>query len=515
MDPVAIPDRDFHELVVKRAQTLLGVAGYVAGCRSGSKILVRPLLGELLSLSMQFEEFLDAYDARNNCKWCSLRSLSAALKLFSDVGYELLHIQHAFPAYRLPPIKQDFAKATEQALLFTGDVLLRASRQLVAKAKQLDLRMPEQIPDDDVFAERLPPGRLPHYCVTHKIDTVSETVSLLSTAFLNLAAESENVHAAVRVRPEEYVSFVANSATEEGLRSLQLRFHNLQSMYDTYVSGTEAESADEDLHALRGHISVVLHLLKTATSFAHYYERHVRNRKCDLPGRPAPLITSEELLAMLMNYSLLYGSSYINCGERLCQGMLKRYIEIAQIEAPVPQYRGFHVRPSTLISKLVLHYGSDVRMELDGETYDAGLPLDLFRANEKINAQKRRWLAAEIVRLKLVPENVTDGDVKNIIRGVIMTMAERGKVILYKQPLEISNESVRKEGTLLEQTADEIARLLATGEIDIDAGDDLKVKFIGDKRVLADIALLARWGYGEDKLGNNISLPKELAYLRI
>jgi len=58
----------------------------------------------------------------------------------------------------------------------------------------------------------------------------------------------------------------------------------------------------------------------------------------------------------------------------------------------------------------------------------------------------------------------------------------------------------------------EIAQLQATGQIDISSG--LMITFSGDKRVLADIALLAKHGYGEDNFGNNIPLPKELAYLR-
>ena len=42
----------------------------------------------------------------------------------------------------------------------------------------------------------------------------------------------------------------------------------------------------------------------------------------------------------------------------------------------------------------------------------------------------------------------------------------------------------------------------------------MKVTFIGDKRVLNDIKLLAESGYGEDKFGNNVALPDELSYLR-
>ena len=114
------------------------------------------------------------------------------------------------------------------------------------------------------------------------------------------------------------------------------------------------------------------------------------------------MLEPEKLLETLIHYSITFVSEYLTCAELLCQNMLRRYTENARIEVRVPPYRGFHVRPSTLISKLVLHYGSDVRMELEGESYDARSPLELFRANEKINAQKRRSLASEIVRLNLV-----------------------------------------------------------------------------------------------------------------
>jgi len=512
MVSVTIAHKDFQELITKRAQTLLGLACYLSQCKSSDKILVRPFLGELFSQSLQLEELLDAYDAGNSCRWCSFRSLTAAIKLFSDVSYELLHIQHSLPAYRLLPIERDFVKATEEALEFTGGVLSRAAKQMVVRASQLGLTVPSRSLREKSYTEELPPGRLPHDCGTRRIETVSETVTLLATAFLNLAAESKDVRAASRAKPEEYASYVLNSISEEKLRSIELRFHNLQSLYDTYVSGTEAEELDTDLPVLRGHISVVFHLLKTATLFAHYYERHVNKELCESPTRFEPLVKAEELLAVLMNYSVTSISLYIDCAEYLCQRMLKRYAEVGRIEVPVPPYRGFHVRPSTLISKLVLHYGSEVRMQMDEEDYDACSPLELFRANEKINAQKRRWLASEIVRLKLVQEQAGRSDISAIVRGVVLTLAERGKLILYEQPLQLPDEPTGKEGTLLEKLTDEMARLLAMGKIDVDA--NLTTTFIGDKRVLADVKLLAESGYGEDNFGNNVPLPEKLGYLR-
>jgi len=238
----------------------------------------------------------------------------------------------------------------------------------------------------------------------------------------------------------------------------------------------------------------------------------VNKELCDSPTRFEPLVKAEELLMVLMKYSVTSISLYIDCAEYLCQRMLKRYAEVGRVEVSVPPYRGFHVRPSTLISKLVLHYGSEIRMQMDEEDYDARSSLELFRANEKINAQKRRWLASEIVHLKLVQQRAGRSDINAVVRSIVLTLAERGKLILYEQPLQFPDEPVGKEGTLLEKVTDEMARLLAMGKIDVDA--NLTATFVGDKRVLADIKLLAESGYGEDKFGNNVPLPEKLGYLR-
>jgi len=501
----------FKELLERRSQPLLELAGYLSSCDLDSDIFSRPLFGELLNQSVQIEEFLDAYEARNNCQWCVFRSLIAAFKLFSGVGYELVHIQHSLPTYHLLPIEEDFVQATRDCLRFTDAVILRTAKRMRGEAEKLELRLPVFSDRSELYSEELPVGRLPHDCKIKRKGTVAESVTLLATAFLNLSAESERVYVAGKAQPEEYESFVRSSVSEEKLRSLELRFHNLQSMYDTFVSGTELEEVDTDLVVLRGHISVVFHLLRTATSFAHYYERHLNEPICDIRSYQEPLVRSEALLDKLMSYSLNFVCEYLYCAVRLCQTMLKRYAEIGEIEVSVPSYRGFHVRPATLISKIVLHYGSEVSMKLEGERYDASSSLDLFRVNEQINARKRRWLGEEIVQLGIVPSDSSGKDVCKVIRGVVMTLAERGQVILYKQPIEIAEKYCDFEGSMLERVTAGISELLATGKIDI--ATNIKVRFVGDKRVLSDIKLLAESGYGEDRFGNNIALPEKLEYL--
>ena len=163
------------------------------------------------------------------------------------------------------------------------------------------------------------------------------------------------------------------------------------------------------------------------------------------------------------------------------------------------------------IAKIAQHYGSQITMELDGQHYDASSPLDIFRANERINARKRRWLAAQIGHLHLPVDDSAGHQIRAVVLDVILKLAEQGSVVIYQQPLHLS-EQFSPESILLEKVTAEIARLLATAQIDIQT--DLSITFTGDKRVLSDLELLARSGYGEDRFGNNITLPRELAYLR-
>jgi hypothetical protein len=508
-----VDEHEFQQLVERRAQVFLSLLYRFLHSDHPRDLMTRPLLGELLAHSVQVEELLDSYDANRNCQWCRMRALTAATKAFADIGYELLHIRHRAWTYRLLPGPKDFAEATDKTIDFTAGVIVNIGRLVIPAAEERGLRICLRDDTDELYAEKVLPGHLDHNCVMQRSQSGAEKVTMLATAFLGLASASEDVRAASRTKPEEYALSLADSLREERLRSLEFQFHNLQSQYDTHVAGTESERHDTDLPTLRGHASVVLHLLKTATLFAHYYERHVSRQQCNSQVSVPSPVSAEAMLGAMMDYSITFIDQYIGSAVDLCQEILKRYAEVGQVEVPIPKYRGFHVRPSTMIAKLVLHYGSKVQMHLVDEVYDASSPLDLFRANEKINAQKRRWLAQEIGRLGIVPERWDrEEDVVAVVRNVVLTLAAGGKLMMYEQPLELPERLCPTEGTLVEKVINETSRLLVMGKIDI--GIDMTARFVGDKRVLEDIALLAQSGYGEDSYGNNIALPEKLAFLR-
>jgi hypothetical protein len=544
-----ISEEEFCVLVGNRGRDLIALSMYMDAAAAGQHCFTRPLLGALHLEASKIEELLDAYGAKQNSRWYPLRRLVAAAKLFSNVSYILQHILQFLPTYKLLPIEADFRVATEKALLYTCGVQKYTLKALLKTVRGLQIPVPGEIPTAERFSEYLPKGHLPFDRAREKIASPEETVVYLATAFLNLAEDSKFLHAVLEAGdPGSYVCFdwIPDPINEARLRDLEEKFHNLQSLYDTHISDSNVESLDGQLPVLRGHISVIYHLLETATAFTHYCERHIsgfgkngpveitkdeangdaashsgRNVSTEPVGTGAGaeelknLVDPSELLAVLLDYSLAFSSRYILRTRNLCHAMLRRYSIQGRISVPVPPYRGFHVRPSTLIAKIVNHYGSPVQMSLDEETYNAGVTLDLFRANEKLNARKRRRIAEEVRRLVAAGQMghaETDDELRVEIRRIIQSLFEEAKLVIYERSLPLDDLRRLDGESITEFAVRALNQLLALGKIDVET--NTLVGFAGDRRVLEDIRLLAEHGYGEDDFGNNLPLPEKLAFLR-
>lgn len=506
-----VKDAEFHSFIQERMRRMLALSRYLERLPLDQCCLTRPLLGDVLSQCSQLAELFDAFGALNNRQWHYMRHLMSAGRLFSQVGYLLLHVSHSFAAYKLLPAGLDAIGTTDKAIRFNSNILLCLASEVVREGLRLKLVLPDVLPPVADFVEVLPPGRLPHDCPIRKNGSPARIVVNLATAFLNLASESDVLHAASAVERKDYIKLVPDPVSEETLRILEQKFHNLQSLYDTYVSDTDTEQLDPDLPFLRGHISLIFHLLESATLLTHYYERHLR--VCHSEKTRHPLVDPQMLLEQLLDYQIAFSSEYLKNAVSLCQKMLCRYAKTVTVSVPVPKYRGFHVRPSTLVAKICLHYGSEVKMQIGEESYDARAPLDIFRANEYINAVKRRKLADELSTMNFRPpqngENLTEA-----VRQIVYALAYKQKLVIYEHPLPVRDISAGEVAEQLFQqlVLNEIARLLAMGKLDIESS--LQVIFTGDERVLHDLQVLAEHGYGEDDFGNNVPLPAELAYLR-
>ena len=518
-----LSDEVFRDHLSQRIKGLMTLAVYLNRNASSEECFTRPLLSDLLSESTKIEELLDVYGVKNNKRWHPLRQTVAPIKLFSNVGSILIHVLQFLPNYYLLPIEEDFTKATENALSFVGSILVRSIRILIRQAEELGLDIPESVPSFESFGGEILNGHLVSDRPKQEAASPEETVVYLATAFLNLAGESTFLLGVEKLAEDNYADLIPDPISEERLRNLEQLFHNLQSLYDTHISDSNVESLDEDLPVLRGHITVIYHLLETATAITHYCERHIFSFASSPRLSITGLVDPNKLLYVLVHYSVAFATSFIDRTRDLCHEMLRRYAIQGQITVPVPRFRGFHVRPSTLVAKIVRHYGSEVQMNLTGETYNAGVALDLFRANEKINAGKKRWLMAEVCNLvsdtglgetdEPGGNGASNADrMEELAQTAIQVLFSQNKLVLYERDLSLDEVKALPEEMEAEYISRVLIQLLTLGKIDVVV--DMDVTFLGDRRVLQDIKLLAENGYGEDDFGNNLPLPEKLAYLR-
>jgi hypothetical protein len=493
---------------------LFALCEHLVRHRSGQSETYPSLLIQLHTESTTVEELVDNFGAQNSNKWYPFREAIAAIKLFSSVCYNVLHIQEALPRYRLIEVKGAFYDDTGKAIAELMDAVVGAARTLILQAKRCGVFHVDENSKVDFDIATQQTLRFPADRNARHVRKTGKTVVYLSTAFLILSKDRDVADVLMERDTTNYSRCIPEAVNEENIRLAEARFHNLQSHYDTYIFESDIESQNRNLPILRGHISVIYHLLQVATELAHYYERHMsemRRRMVRESRFPLPVPV---LLRILFEYLLGYSKRHMDSANNLCRTMIQSYSEKSEIEVPIPNYRGFHVRPSTLIAKIVSHYGSSVTMVIDDQEYNAGITFDLFRANEKINALKRRHIC-EIVETRMDPKRQIEEDLgerKKEMQMLFLELANDHKIILYDTTLPFDELAPSDDDTMIGLVSMYIRHYMSISKIDVE--NDLTAVFQGDNRALIDIKLLAETGYGEDKFGNNIVLSPELSYLR-
>jgi hypothetical protein len=506
-------------LILQHGQKLFSLCEFDVLPENANRIFNRKFLGRLTLEASWMEETLDSYGSQFNLRWSQFRKTVAAVKMFSSVCYTMLHIQKTAPYYNLQPNPGDFPHELERTI----DRLIKA---LILIAREI-LRVPSSVEggglpspiksdeDEDEFEDILLKGKLDSNLNMRQIPETYKTLVYLATNFLNQSGDLEPViETGDGTNRRDYHKYIPDQISEDKLRLVKAQFHILQSYYDTYLSQTDLEHRNPTILSLRGHVSIVFHLLEAASNFSHYYERHIVAAKNHEAGEPFLPLSTEHHLSLLFDFFLTFAKLYFSAAKNLCRQIISEYSETSEITVSIPPYRGFHVRPSTLIAKIVIHYGSHVTMIMDDEEYDASSPMELFRANEKINSAKRRFVN-QLASSETLVDNLKNRNQQlwpEQVQLLILKLMDKNIVNLYEQNLSLEGINPEEGESPLEYFQKVIARFLASGKIDIQ--QDLFVVFKGDKRVLMDLKLLAEAGYGEDRNGNNIMLPSQLSYLK-
>ncbi|MDD3992971.1 MAG: HPr family phosphocarrier protein [Desulfobacteraceae bacterium] len=384
-------DISFGEKVRIFSLDYLKCCKYIAHFDSPKYLFTKKLFSALIGSSQVLEDFLDFHGAKNNSDWYFYRELAAAVRHLSLGGYCQTHISNRLIFYDLKD-NDTFEAHGTKALHFLRSALIHLAPVILAEAQRL--RIP--IPDDDYSMADFPgvttSEQLAYDIYDTNKDLQKKNIIKIASELLHIASNFDALGLFEPVGIEEIRRMVPDRINEVEIRRFEMLVHNLQSSFDTYVIHGGYRFGDRKLKALRGHFSVVFHLLQMIGRLLHFYERHLHEAGYksiykQVQDRLASLVNPEQLLDCTINYGLYWVCFYLNNGRRLAQEIMNENIERSRIEVGIPQKLGFHSRPSLLVAKIVQHYGGQVEMVVGQDRFDASSVLDLQWAGGKINKE--------------------------------------------------------------------------------------------------------------------------------
>ena len=513
-----ISEKEFLDIFQKQTSEIMKICAYLTEKEMEDSLFTKRFYGNITTQARILEDFLDDYGAKNNRTWVYFRELVASARYMGYCSYMIQHVRNRYALYDVQNIKEkEFLGKTAHTQEFFNTAIQKVFRSICDEGSRLGLHIPEAKLKEEDFLDIASNKMLPHNLGEDFSSREEENVVKIASEYLNILRDHEDLlfdrHHTVR----EIEALIPEYLSEEKLRKFELRVHSLQSLYDTYLKNTKIETIHPSLNSMRGFISVALHLAEMATALIHFYEMHESElRQEKVRESIERIIDKEKVLDCIVNYFLFYCFKHLTRGMSLAQSFLKNFVVLDSIKVPIPTYMGFHVRPATMVMKIVKHYGSEVTMHIDHEVYDAGSALDIFRANEKISAQKRQ-LIFEKIHPSSARGDIKREAIKEIVHEELDRLVTEGLLLSFDElkvddlTCETEEEAMHPE-EFKPMVAKEIKRLMAAGKIDIKI--DIYATFKGDRRALKDIETLARASYGEDSAGNNIDLPAELEYLR-
>ncbi|MCP4396492.1 MAG: hypothetical protein GY801_04140 [bacterium] len=509
---------DFLSVVSSQIADFLKIIPFIKGEGQDRSTYSKRFYEYMSSQTKLAVALLDSCGAKENRAWFLLRELVATIRCLSTVAYQLRYLEIRVRSFDiLKHDTQDFQEITAEVREIFDRLLQNTFKACEREALNLGITIPENGVHSEDFPLFRSPGRLHADMREEHLKKEDEAIVKIATSFLEITDEYTALGFGRLFTAQELVEMVPDRVNEERLRTFETGVQNLQTVYDTHIQYTHMEAKDSRLPKLRGCISIALHLLEIATELIHFHERHERYaRQAAIYKHLQKIIGVYQTLDLMGNYALFYCTQFLREGKRLSEEAVMDYAQIISKRIPIPIYRGFHVRPSTYIAKIVRHYGADVKMHLGDEGYDAGCVFDLFRVNEEINMEKRRLIAKKLLSAKPITDMA--GDIlTHTLKRVLNELIDERLVVKHQEilPEDLEIKGLEKPELTPEDVRGAmnqvIARVLAIGKIDILM--PVSVTFIGDRRPLKDIEILAKGGYGEDAQGNNVPLPKEISYL--
>lgn len=387
-------DITFKEKLRIFSNDYLKCFNYIVGFDVTRYVFTKKLYSELVTRSQLIEDFLDFHGAKNSRDWYFYRELSAAVRHLSLASYAQKHISTRFAFYGLNDYKS-FKKKGFAALDFFTQCLIKMAPVILVEAKRLEIPIPAESFDAADFPGIATSEMLEYDIDDDARDLQKRNIVKIASEFLSIADDFEQFSFFEPYSLKEIQNIVPEKINEVEIRRFEMLVHNLQSSFDSYVihGGFRFRSGDKKLKQLRGHFSVVFHLLQMIGRLLHFYERHLHETSYKdtykkVQEKLFKLIDRKKLLRYTVNYGLFYACHFLSTGKELAQEILNESVERTSISVNIPVKLGFHSRPSLLVAKIVQHFGGQVELVVGEDRFDASSVLDIQWAGGKIQKEK-------------------------------------------------------------------------------------------------------------------------------
>jgi phosphotransferase system HPr-like phosphotransfer protein len=368
---------------------------FINNLESDDYLFTKKLYSKLITTSHILEDFLDFHGAKKNKEWVFYRELSASVRHLSLACYSQRHLLNRFKFYRIDNGHQDLFKLEAiDTLRIIQDSLKIVVPVILAEARRLDITIPETGYDLGYF-----PGITSSQQLDHNIDDLNakdnqkENLTRIASEFLEVIKDFEQFSFYERYDLKKINQLVPAKINEVIIRSYEMRIHNIQSSFDSYVVNSGSASENIILDELRSHFSIVFHILQVMGRLLHFYERHLydvgfKDVYKNVSVALSELIDRDLLLDRAVNFCLFYAAKFLSSGKEVAFRIINENMETSTVQVGIPKDRGFHSRPSLLVAKIVQHYGGEVKLQVGEDFFDASSVLDIQWAGGKIKKEE-------------------------------------------------------------------------------------------------------------------------------
>lgn len=328
------------------------------------------------------EEFLDDHGARSNLRWLPFAELTASVRNFAIAGFHLNHIIERYSDYlkgENDRLQQDFFASANKTLKYFADVLGRFHEALANEAD-----IPVVADDTQTVVEKWQGTVSPQLPFTIKGESAGderERLISIAQSYRKVVKQFRQARLGRKPKAKTMSELVPGFVNETMASQAEGLLHNLQSEYDTYISGSDLDKNFENGRMLRGFTAIPMHLFETLRWLTHFYERHEHDpRHPKVSAMIETLVDDEKLYDCIVGFCLRFCDKYLAEGNKTAEALLTSFTRPSAIKLPTPKPQGFHARPATYVTYVVAEHGTDVFMLVGSERFDCRSVMDLMQA---------------------------------------------------------------------------------------------------------------------------------------